>query len=311
MSNQGRVRSVDRIVEFADGHSRRYRGRVIKQSVNVGESAWAMAWRTAARVPGSTDSSSPPLSTCPEGRGPASEQDQDGLGGQPGGRHRAENEVDNITQEPARRSQARCAAGHSDLDPANVIIGPDGRTGALPDLQADVGARLHASEAHGGGDMTVLYQPLIDIVAVTAYRPCWEIEVDEDYIRGDSRGPTLVIRAFTQDTYNPTTTLRVNHWFLIPEVDWNRRTWLIWLFRRLLDVEYHETGGVLHGGREASVRPGARGGGQPLLLLRGAESVTSAGFLAWVVRELAGRLSVQRTPYDDPGSTSTSVCVYL
>ena len=88
--------------------------------------------------------------------------------------------------------------------------------------------------------MTVLYQPLIDIVAVTEYRPCWEIEVVEDYIRGDTRGPTLVIRAFTQDTYNPTTTLRVNHWFLIPEVDWNRRTWLIWLFRRLLDVEYHE-----------------------------------------------------------------------
>ena len=67
-----------------------------------------------------------------------------------------------------------------------------------------------------------------------------ENQVDQDYIRGDTRGLMLVIRVFTQDTYNPTITLWVNHWFRIPEVDWNGWTWLIWFFRRRVDVEYHE-----------------------------------------------------------------------
>ena len=84
------------------------------------------------------------------------------------------------------------------------------------------------------------YQPLIDVVATMAYRPCWEIVVDPDYIRGDTRGPTLVVRAYTADTYRPEVILRVNHWFGIPPVDWSRETWQAWVFDRLLDVERHE-----------------------------------------------------------------------
>ena len=35
VSDKGRVRSVDRVVQFADGRTRRYRGRVLKLKLNV------------------------------------------------------------------------------------------------------------------------------------------------------------------------------------------------------------------------------------------------------------------------------------
>jgi hypothetical protein len=110
-----------------------------------------------------------------------------------------------------------------------------------------------------------LPQALVDIVAETAYRPCWEIEVDPDYIRGDSRGPTLVIRAYTNDTYSPERILRVNHWFPVPPVNWNRETWTIWLFQRFLDVEHHEASEYFTVAGRRPFAPGHGAGDSPYL----------------------------------------------
>lgn len=111
--------------------------------------------------------------------------------------------------------------------------------------------------------MSVFYQPLADVVGATAYRPCWEIIVDPDCIRGDWRGPALVIRAYTQDTYSPDRTLRVNHPFPLPPVDWDRETWTHWLFDRLLDVEAHEAMEFFTVDGQRPFSPSHGGGGDP------------------------------------------------
>ena len=127
VSNQGRVRSVDRIVEFADGHSRRYRGRVIKQSVNGGGYPVLGLWRggrgEGARVHRLVLAAF--VGPCPEGeevRHRNRIKTDVRLANLEYGT-RAENEVDKITHGTHQEARkARCAAGHSYLDPANVII---------------------------------------------------------------------------------------------------------------------------------------------------------------------------------------------
>lgn len=87
-------------------------------------------------------------------------------------------------------------------------------------------------------DPTVLHE----LVERTAYRPGWEMRLD-DIDRGQaSEGLTLIVTSVGFDTYHPDRgrTYRVAHYFPVPPAAYDARSWRRWLFERLLDVERHE-----------------------------------------------------------------------
>ena len=88
--------------------------------------------------------------------------------------------------------------------------------------------------------MTTLHV-LSDIVSRVSYRDGWSFTLDLDLDRGqDSRGPTLVINVRGPDSYDPTKTIRVNHYMIVPEASYNERSWRRWLFEQCVLVERHE-----------------------------------------------------------------------
>jgi len=55
-----------------------------------------------------------------------------------------------------------------------------------------------------------------------------------------SKGLTLIVHRVGPDTYDPSRTLRVNHYFPVPPAAYDWRSWRRWLFDRLGDVDTHE-----------------------------------------------------------------------
>lgn len=55
-----------------------------------------------------------------------------------------------------------------------------------------------------------------------------------------SEGLTLDILRTGPNSYNPSETIRVSHYFPVPPAAYNRESWTNWLFDRIGDVEYHE-----------------------------------------------------------------------
>lgn len=73
------------------------------------------------------------------------------------------------------------------------------------------------------------------------YKPGWEIDLYEDYDRGQgSRGLTLVITTKTADSYHPERSKRVNHLFIVPAAAYDKRSWQRWLLDQHLLIESHE-----------------------------------------------------------------------
>ena len=83
-------------------------------------------------------------------------------------------------------------------------------------------------------------EALADLVRLLRYKEHWRVWLDDMERDPGSAGLTLVIQRYGPDSYNPDTMLPVNHYFPVPAATYNRRSWQMWLFRRLLDVEQHE-----------------------------------------------------------------------
>jgi hypothetical protein len=92
-------------------------------------------------------------------------------------------------------------------------------------------------------------QVLADLVGKLAYRRHlgWDVRLEDDLQRdkpgrhsGEARGMTLVVTRCGPDTYNPSTIIAVNHYFIVPAATYNLRSWRKWLFDRLGDVDTHE-----------------------------------------------------------------------
>lgn len=82
---------------------------------------------------------------------------------------------------------------------------------------------------------------LLDLIKKVEYRPHWKVFLFDDYDRGQgSKGLTVVVQTYCQDTYNPERMIRVNHLFPVPPAAFNERSWRRWLFERILEVERHE-----------------------------------------------------------------------
>ena len=92
-------------------------------------------------------------------------------------------------------------------------------------------------------------QELAILVSQLRYKTAegWRIWLDGDLQRdkpgrhtGESRGMTLVVQRCGPDTYNPESTLAVNHYFPVPPATYDRRSWQRWLFDQVSLVELHE-----------------------------------------------------------------------
>jgi hypothetical protein len=81
---------------------------------------------------------------------------------------------------------------------------------------------------------------LRELVKRLSYKPRWMIYLGTD--NEEDRWLTLHIVSETQDAYDPSRVVRVNHSFLVPMATYNEVTWLAWLFDRIRDVESHEAG---------------------------------------------------------------------
>jgi hypothetical protein len=90
---------------------------------------------------------------------------------------------------------------------------------------------------------------LADLVGRLSYRESegWRVWLDDDLQRdkpgrhaGESRGMTLVVQRCGPDSYNPDSTIAVNHYFPVPPATYNARSWQWWLFEQIGLVELHE-----------------------------------------------------------------------
>jgi hypothetical protein len=81
---------------------------------------------------------------------------------------------------------------------------------------------------------------LESLVSRLRYRPGWRFTLD-DLDRGQgSEGLTFTAIGVFPDTYNPQTTIRVQHLFPVPPAAYDERSWRRWLFERLCEIERHE-----------------------------------------------------------------------
>lgn len=83
---------------------------------------------------------------------------------------------------------------------------------------------------------------LFDLVERVAYRPGWEVAL-EDLDRGQgSEGLTLTITTSGYNSYHPDRgqTYRVQHYMPVPPAAFDERSWRRWLFEQFLLVERHE-----------------------------------------------------------------------
>ncbi len=92
-------------------------------------------------------------------------------------------------------------------------------------------------------------QILADLVKRLHYREHlgWAVFLEDDLQRdkpgrhaGESRGLTLTVKRCGPDTYNPSRTLQVHHYFPVPPATFGAQSWRRWLFDRLADVDTHE-----------------------------------------------------------------------
>ena len=79
---------------------------------------------------------------------------------------------------------------------------------------------------------------LRELVKRLRYKPGWVIYLGTD--NEEDRWLTLHIVSDTEDSYDNSRRMRVNHSFLVPMATYNETTWLAWLFDRFRDVESHE-----------------------------------------------------------------------
>ncbi len=89
---------------------------------------------------------------------------------------------------------------------------------------------------------------LADLVTRLSYRQDrgWKVSLS-DRVRDTgtdgevlSQGLTLTVLRVGPDTYDPSTTVYVNHFFPVPPATYDERSWRRWLFDRLGDVDTHE-----------------------------------------------------------------------
>jgi hypothetical protein len=83
---------------------------------------------------------------------------------------------------------------------------------------------------------------LVDLVQQITYKPNWKIYVEHEVADDGSGGWHLFVISHTDNSLNPSESIRVRHGFLIPAASYNRDTWAAWVFDRLRDVETHEAG---------------------------------------------------------------------
>ena len=81
---------------------------------------------------------------------------------------------------------------------------------------------------------------LMALVTCLKYKKGWRFTL-EDIDRGQgSEGMTLIIQIPAPDTYPPHSTMRVNHYMIVPAAAFDNRAWQRWLFDQILLVEQHE-----------------------------------------------------------------------
>jgi hypothetical protein len=79
------------------------------------------------------------------------------------------------------------------------------------------------------------------LVEHCTYRSGWEVNLYEDYVRGQgSTGTTLVITTDTVNSYRQSEQMHVNHLFIVPAAAYDERSWRRWLFECFHQVELHE-----------------------------------------------------------------------
>lgn len=83
---------------------------------------------------------------------------------------------------------------------------------------------------------------LDDLVSSLRYRPGWTFRLE--FLERDPgcEGLTLIVRTLGYNAYHPERGQHyaVHHYFPVPPATYDRRSWLHWLFERLLLIERHE-----------------------------------------------------------------------
>lgn len=78
---------------------------------------------------------------------------------------------------------------------------------------------------------------LRDLISQVSCKPGWTFRLNSE-----GGFLSLVITVPGQDSYHPENSLRVSHFYPVPEATYNSRSWLRWIFERCRGVENHELG---------------------------------------------------------------------
>lgn len=83
-------------------------------------------------------------------------------------------------------------------------------------------------------------QILDELVEQLEYRDGWRFMLGHVDRGQGSEGLTFAVYGTYPDTYHPERKINVVHYFIVPAAAYDRRSWTVWLFERMLDVERHE-----------------------------------------------------------------------
>lgn len=97
---------------------------------------------------------------------------------------------------------------------------------------------------------------LFDLVRRIKYKPGWEIELIDNYDRGNgSVGLTLIITCWTINSRHQTSSFGVRNYFIVPAATYNMKSWRRWIFECYGKVEDHERAEFFMDGDERPFAP--------------------------------------------------------
>lgn len=111
------------------------------------------------------------------------------------------------------------------------------------DWMVDGSWRARLEQVEGARTMTQTAPwpaALARLVKAVRYKAGWTFELSHLDRGQDSVGLTLSILIETPDSYEPTRTMNVYHYFIVPAAAYDERSWRRWLFDQIVLVERHE-----------------------------------------------------------------------
>jgi hypothetical protein len=99
---------------------------------------------------------------------------------------------------------------------------------------------------------TNTHEVLREVVALATCKPGWQFGLKQQH---SQQMPELVISVTGPDSSDPERLLTVRHPRPVPEANYNRASWVRWLFEQCRLVEDHELGEWFRVGREQPFLP--------------------------------------------------------